>query len=170
MKINRHALLRAAALVSLNFFVLIPVYGQKAGTHADTERTLRAVDAEWAAAAQARDFDKVLSYYSATAVELPPNAPARTTQEAIHNAWQAMVRTPGATLNWRPTKVEVAEARDMGYITGVYEYTETDAAGKRVGDRGKYLAVLRKQDDGSWKCVAVSWNSDLPASAPRTKK
>src|SRR6266513_4827958 len=120
MKINRHARLTAAGLVSLNFLALIPVYGQKAGTHAATERTLRAVDAEWAAAAQARDFDKVISYYSPTAIELPPNAPARTTKEAIQKGWEAMIRTPGATLNWRSTNVEVAESRDLGYIAGTY--------------------------------------------------
>jgi ketosteroid isomerase-like protein len=127
------------------------------------------VDAEWAAAAQARDFEKVISYYSPTAIELPPNAPARTTKEAIRKAWEGMVRSPGATLNWEPTTVEVAEARDLGYIAGTYEYTMTDASGKKVVDRGKYLEVMRKQDDGLWKCVAVSWNSDLPAPAP-TKK
>jgi ketosteroid isomerase-like protein len=34
-------------------------------------------------------------------------------------------------------------------------------------DRGKYLAVWKKQADGSWKCVADMFNTDLPpASAP----
>jgi ketosteroid isomerase-like protein len=32
-----------------------------------------------------------------------------------------------------------------------------------VLERGKYLSVWKKQSDGSWKCVADTWNSDLPA-------
>ncbi len=59
MKVNRYALLTAVGLISLILPGLSPVHGQKAGTHAATLRTLRQVDAEWAAAVQARDFDKV---------------------------------------------------------------------------------------------------------------
>lgn len=167
MKINRSSPLTAARFVSLLFLCLTPVYGQKAGTRAATERTLREVDVQWAAAAQARDFEKVMSYYSATAIELPPNEPARKTREAIHKSWQALIKTPGASLNWKPTKVEVSESHDLGYIAGTYEYTQTDASGKKIVDHGKYLEVMRKIDDGTWKCVAVSWNSDLPASVPK---
>ena len=167
MKINRPARLTAAGLVSLLLLGLSPVYGQKAGTRAATERALRAVDAEWAAAAQARDFEKVISYYSATAIELPPNAPARKNREEIKKSWRALIQTPGATLTWEPTKVEVSESHDLGYIAGTYQYIQTDAAGKKIVDRGKYLEVMRKIDDGTWKCVAVSWNSDLPAPKPK---
>ncbi len=167
MKINRSARLTVAGLVSFFLLGFTPAYGQKAGTRAATERTLREVDAQWAAAAQARDFEKVISYYSATAIELPPNAPARKTKEAIHKSWAALINTPGASLNWEPIRVEVSESHEMGYIAGIYEYTETDAAGKKTVDRGKYLEVMRKIDDGTWKCVAVSWNSDLPASVPK---
>ncbi len=168
MKIHPSSHLTAAGLVSLLFLGLTPVYGQKAGTRAATERTLHEVDVQWAAAAQARDFEKVISYYSATAIELPPNAPARKTREEIKKHWQTLIETPGASLNWQPTKVEVSESHDLGYIAGTYEYTATNAAGKKiVVDRGKYLTVMRKIDDGTWKCAAVTWNSDLPATAPR---
>ncbi len=58
----------------------------------------------------------------------------------------------------------VSESRDLGYVAGTYQYSQSNAAGQKVVvDRGKYLEVMRKIDDGTWKCVAVSWNSDLPA-------
>ncbi|MEO8044389.1 MAG: DUF4440 domain-containing protein, partial [Spartobacteria bacterium] len=155
MKINRPAFLKGAAVVSLTLLILVPVQGQKAGTRAATERALRAVDAEWAAAVQAKDFDKVISYYSATAIEFPPNAPARKTKEAIHKSWQELFQTPGATLNWHPNKVEVSESRDLGYVAGTYDYVQTGGGGERIVDHGKYLEVMRKIDDGTWKCVAV---------------
>jgi ketosteroid isomerase-like protein len=46
----------------------------------------------------------------------------------------------------------------------------SDPSGKPINDRGKYLAVWKKQPDGTWKCVMDIWNSDLPASAPAEKK
>ena len=50
--------------------------------------------------------------------------------------------------------------------SGTYEETMTDANGKPVKDRGKYIEIFKKQADRTWKVVADIWNSDLPASAP----
>ena len=46
-------------------------------------------------------------------------------------------------------------------MTGTYEITETDDSGKPMTDKGKYLKVWKKQPDGSWKCVADMFSSDL---------
>jgi ketosteroid isomerase-like protein len=37
-----------------------------------------------------------------------------------------------------------------------------DPKGSPIMDRGKYVAVWKKQADGSWKVAAESFNSDLP--------
>jgi ketosteroid isomerase-like protein len=37
-----------------------------------------------------------------------------------------------------------------------------DAQGKPVTDNGKFVEVWKKQSDGKWKCVADTYNSDLP--------
>ena len=42
---------------------------------ADSEQTLRDLDAQWSAAAGAKDVEKTVSFYSDDAVLLPPNAP-----------------------------------------------------------------------------------------------
>jgi ketosteroid isomerase-like protein len=34
-----------------------------------------------------------------------------------------------------------------------------------VNDTGKFLEVWKKQADGKWKCVADTYNSDLPVPA-----
>ena len=76
-----------------------------------------------------------------------------------------MLTNPGAAISWKATKVEVATSGDLAYVSGTYEERMTDASGKTVNDRGKYLEVWEKQADGTWKVVADIWNSDLPASA-----
>ncbi len=139
---------------------------------ADTkiEQALRDLDAQWSTAAGAKDVDKTVSYYSADAIVMPPNASAATTKEAIRSAWKEMLTTPGAAISWKATKVEVAKAGDLAYVSGTYEETMTDASGKPAKDRGKYVEIFKKQADGIWKVIVDIWNSDLPAPAPSEKK
>jgi uncharacterized protein (TIGR02246 family) len=138
---------------------------------ADTkiEQELRDLDAKWSAAAGAKDIDKTVSYYSEDVVVMPPNAPSATTRETIRSAWKEMLTTPGAAISWKATKVEVAKSGDLACVSGTYEETTTDASGKPVKDHGKYVEVWEKQADGTWKCGADIWNSDLPVT-PAEKK
>ena len=130
------------------------------------EQALRDLDAQWSAAAGAKDLDKTVSYYAEAAIVLPPNAPSATTKEAIRSAWKEMLTTPGAAISWKTTKVEVAKSGDLACVSGTYEVTMNDPSAKPVSDHGKYVEVWEKQADGKWKCGADIWNSDLPATAP----
>jgi ketosteroid isomerase-like protein len=134
------------------------------------EQALRDADAAWSKAAESKDLDKTVSYYSADAIVLPPNAPIATTKEAIKKIWQDMLATPGFVITWKATKVEVAKSGDLGFVSGTYELTMNDASGKPVTDKGKYVEVWEKKADGKWKCGTDTWNSDLPASAPAENK
>lgn len=129
----------------------------------DIEKTLRDLDAKWSAAASAKNVDKTVSYYSADAVVLPPNAPLATTPEAIRAQWKKDIDSMVGG-GWKPTRVEVAKSGEMAWVSGTYTFDSKDASGKTVNDRGHYLEVWQKQPDGSWKCTADAWNSELPAA------
>lgn len=131
-------------------------------TRAADETALRNADEQWSKAAGAKDLDKTVSYYSDDAILMPPNRPLATGKEPIRAIWKAMIGAPGFSGGWKPTKVEVARSADLAYVSGSYEFTENDVSGKPVTDKGKYLVVWKKQADGSWKCVADMFNSDLP--------
>lgn len=157
-------LLSAACLAAL---ALAP--GLQAQTASD-ERTLRNLDTEWSAAAGSKNVDKAVSYYSDDAMVLPPNGPTANTKDAIRKVWSDFLTSPGAAISWKIVKVEVARSGDMGYVTGTYELTMNDAAGKPVNDRGKYLEVWEKKG-GTWNCGVDIWNSDLSApSQPSPEK
>ena len=130
------------------------------------EQALRDLDAQWSAAAGAKDLDKAVSYYSNDATVMPPNASAARTKEAIRKVWQDLLASPGLSISWKATKVEVAKSGDLACLSGTYELTINDPSGKPLNDHGKYVEVWEKQADGKWKCGADIWNSDLPASAP----
>jgi ketosteroid isomerase-like protein len=67
-------------------------------------------------------------------------------------------------ISWVPSRVEVAKSGDLGWSTGTY-ILSTSVSGPAANDRGKYVVVWKKQQDGSWKCIADIFNSDLPPAA-----
>jgi len=148
------------ALLSFAFVCLASAVDMK------IEQALRDLDAQWSAAAGAKDLDKAVSYYSNDATVMPPNASAARTKEAIRKVWQDLLASPGLSISWKATKVEVAKSGDLACLSGTYELTINDPSGKPLNDHGKYVEVWEKQADGKWKCGADIWNSDLPASAP----
>jgi ketosteroid isomerase-like protein len=130
---------------------------------------LKILDTYWSQAAGAKDVDKTVSYYSDDAIVMPPNSPQATGKESIHALWKGMLGAPGFSGGWKPLKVDVARSSDLGYVSGSYEFTENDANGKPMTDKGKYVEVWKKQADGGWKCVADIFNSDLPPAASEKK-
>ena len=137
-------------------------------TRAADESALKDWDAQWSKAAGAKDVDKTVSYYADGAIVMPPNAAAITTKDAIRKTWNDLLTAPGFSGGWKATKVEVARSSDIAYVSGTYEMTINDAGGKPVTDRGKYLEAVKKQADGTWKCVADIWNSDIPMPSMTT--
>lgn len=123
------------------------------------EATLRKLDAEWA---QTKSVDGWLSFYADDAIVLPPNDKAAHGKEAARKSVAELLGLPGLQLTWSDYRVEIAASGDFAYIAGAYTMSFNDAAGKRISDEGKTLEVWKLQADGKWKCVADTWNSDLP--------
>jgi len=146
------------------FLLSIPCLASAADTKSAIEKALRDLDAQWSAAAGAKEIDKTVSFYSDDAIVMPPNAASATTKEAIRALWKDLLTD--AKISWKTKEVEVAQSGDLASLSGTYEVTLNDPTGKEVNDRGKYLEVWKKQADGKWKCVMDIWNSDLPATAP----
>jgi ketosteroid isomerase-like protein len=137
---------------------------EKPGTSQSGEQLLRDLDDQWAKAAAAKDVEQTIAYYSTDASVFPPNAAIATTKEQVRNVWKDMLASPGLVITWRPTRVQLADSGDMGWVSGTYQLTMNDASGTPNNDRGKYLEIWQKQSDGNWKCTADIWNSDLPAA------
>ncbi len=125
---------------------------------------IRSMSNEWLNAARAKDVDRIMADFSADASVLAPNAPIATGTEAIRQVWSDMVESPGFAMDTQVTKVEVARAGAVAYALGTYELTTNDPEGNPVTDRGKWVAVGKKEA-GAWKWIADIWNSDLPAAS-----
>jgi uncharacterized protein (TIGR02246 family) len=122
---------------------------------------IRAADSSFAAAANAGDVDALVAVYARDASLLPPNLPPQKGQSAIRSFWAGF-------LNAYTVKFEIAsdtiEGRgDLAYNTGHFRFTAVPKAPSSPGvaDEGKFLEVLKKQSDGSWKYVVDMYSSNL---------
>jgi ketosteroid isomerase-like protein len=135
-------------------------------TRAGEETAIRQADLAWSKAMTDKQLDATVSYYAEEASISPPNAPVATGRNAIHNVWARFFAMPGFFVTCHPVTIEAARSGDIGYTQGPYDLTFDDARGNTVKDRGKYLAVWKKQSDGAWRVVADIFNSDLPQATP----
>jgi uncharacterized protein (TIGR02246 family) len=135
-----------------------------AGLSSEDEAAIRAVDSAWGRAASAGDADALTALYTSDATLLPPNEPAaRGNAVKEYNANMAKAFSGPFELT-----TEAVEGRgDLAYSVGTYRATLTPrkAGAKPLPtDEGKFLEVLKKQADGSWKIVYDMWSSNAPAA------
>jgi uncharacterized protein (TIGR02246 family) len=132
------------------------------GFSSEDEAAIRAVDAQWARAATAGDGAALTALYTSDATLLPPNEPV-VKGEAVKKYNDDMTNSfSGPT---ELTTTAVAGGGDLAYAVGTYRATLTP---KKAGakplptEEGKYLEVLKKQADGSWKIVYDMWSPNAP--------
>lgn len=157
-------------LLSSALVLLSPACGPQHSpkeTRAADERAIRAVDDATKRAAQAKDADGVVdTWYADDGSALFPNAPICTGKGALRARWAAMLATPGFTVDWQITKVEISRAGDLAYTPFTYQMTMQGPGGKLIHDYGKAIAAWKKQADRKWKGEADIFNSDLPLPQP----
>lgn len=134
------------------------------GALSEQDKTsIRDQTAAFVAAINAKDWPAATAQYSADAVFMPANG-VEVSGPANIQTWMAAY-PPFA--NFVAQSVEVDGTGDLAYNRGTYELDVTPpGATTPMHDKGKFLEVLRRQADGTWKVVRDIFNSDLPIPAP----
>lgn len=129
---------------------------------ADMAAILQA-DSAFAIAANAGSLDGLVAVYAEDASLLPPNEPALKGREAIRQYWGRFL--DAYTLRFELSTDEVDGRDDLAYVRGHYTLTASPKAkgGAAVSERGKFVEVVKRQADGTWRYVVDIYNSDLPA-------
>jgi ketosteroid isomerase-like protein len=129
-------------------------------------QAVKDIEIAWAKDAALKDPARFASYYSAVdAVGLFPNSSPVTGRDDLQGLWATMMADPNFALSFQGTQADASKGGDLVYTVGMYSLTMSDPKTKKpVTDKGKYMTVYKKQADGTWKAVADSINSDLPAT------
>lgn len=108
----------------------------------------------------ANDWDAAAAVWAENAVIMAPNLPVVQGRAA----WRAWVDTVGVNVTDATYDLAETDGRDgLAYLRGAYSETFTvTGVPEPITDTGKYLAIARKQPDGSWLFTVWAWNSDLP--------
>jgi ketosteroid isomerase-like protein len=104
----------------------------------------------------------VKMYYADDAVLMPPNMPAASGHAAIEAAFRTF--PPITTFTIRSE--ELVGSGDLVYSRGRYNMVFAPPGMAAIPDSGKFLEILRKQADGSWKSTRDMFNSDVPLPPP----
>lgn len=126
---------------------------QQEFTRADAD-AIKKSTADFTAAFNSRQIDRVIESYVDQSVLMPPNKPLLRGRDSLKAYYDTEV-TRGGELTMESEEVE--GFGPIAYESGTYDISY--AGGAR--DRGKYLRVLRNMG-GTWRTVKTIWSSDLP--------
>lgn len=125
----------------------------------EDERTeLMRTSREWARSIEARDVDRILSYWTEDAVVLPPDLPALVGHSAIRKYVAESLATPGFSIHWEPEFAFVSGDGTCGYLVERSRFTIPDSSGSIRSLKGKTVTIWRKSPEGKWKCALDIWN------------
>ncbi len=117
----------------------------------NAEVAIREADESWAKATTAKSIVKKLNMYDAEAVTAGSAMPPAKGIAEIRAMWTKYFAQPDFSLTWKLGKVLTTESGTIAYSSGTWIY-----ASKPIGP---YLAVWRKQPNGSWKIlIDAAWN------------
>jgi len=135
---------------------------------ADVE-ALKKIEEEWAAANTSGDIDKLVSFFTDNAVNIPPNEPALIGKEAIRDWFQQYFDQ--FTMEEDGTIVDVQVASDLAFTRGAFTSIQTPkAGGESLKSNGSWVTIYRKQSDGTWRCICNIWSDESLVSPTQSKE
>jgi uncharacterized protein (TIGR02246 family) len=107
---------------------------------------------------QAGDWDAWIEVFTEDAMRMPPNRTILEGREAIRASSEAFQPVTSFTV----TPLEIDGLGDLAFARGTFTHTRAPEDADPITESGKFIQILRKQPDGSWRIFRDIWNSDLP--------
>ena len=131
---------------------------------ADAEQISKMIQ-EFAGAYNAKDVEKIGTYFSGNASLMPANRSTLNGVEAIKGFYKERVTTDGAT-DLAIEMLSVQGHGPMAYFAGTFSLNLKPEGSPERHDRGKVIWILRKLG-GNWKFEYQIMSSDLPPVIPQ---
>lgn len=130
---------------------------------ADAEQISKMVQ-EFAAAYNAKDVEKIGTYFAGNASLMPANRSTLNGVEAIKGFYKERVTTEGAT-DLAVAMQSVQGHGPLAYYAGTFTLNLKPEGGTERRDRGKVIWILRKLGP-QWRFEYQIMSSDLPPVVP----
>ena len=122
------------------------------------EELIRTDQAWSAAAAEGKDVERVVAFWSDDATIVPAGAPMIIGKAAIRDYVAQSFATPGFHISWKTLDAAVSQDGTMGYTTADNTMTFPGTDGKPITSNGRGVAIWRRDATGAWMCVYDMWN------------
>jgi ketosteroid isomerase-like protein len=109
-----------------------------------------------------QDSASVANFYAADAKLLPPGSPLVEGRDAIRAFADGMLAAGCRALEL--TAADVIEAGNCAIEVGSFVMGIEPPGADPIQEIGKYVAIYRRQSDGSLKMIVDTFNSDTPES------
>ena len=131
------------------------------------KQAIQADEAKWNKDLKAKDTDALDGHYADDSYFVAPGEAPANGSTAIRQIFANASTDPAFAVQISGEKIEVAASGDIAYSRGKYSEKYTDAkTGKVMAGSGTYLAIYKKQDDGSWKIVEDFAAPDKDSTKP----
>jgi uncharacterized protein (TIGR02246 family) len=167
----RNVFLCAVALTLMLTFAgcqTAPQQEQKRDVAADT-KAINALRDQVIAAFNSKDAAAMAATYADDAIMMSPSQAPVEGKQAIQAAYEVLFKGIVGKVAFTPLETQVAG--DWAYDRGNYTVTVTPKSGKPTEAPYKYLVIVKRQPDGSWKLHREMSNSNAPppSAAGRAK-
>jgi uncharacterized protein (TIGR02246 family) len=123
-------------------------------------RRLLERDAQWAAAAaEGRDVERILEFWTDDALVYPPGLPVVAGKAALRAYVQASLAIPGFQISWNSSDVRLSPDGQLAYLLGQNAVTAPGPSGQLTTSRGRAVTIWRREGDGEWRCAVDIWNA-----------
>lgn len=117
---------------------------------------------EYSASLNAGDLNRWMSLWTEGGIQMPPGEPPLVGKNEIRARNEAVLDQFEFDISIANHEVETVG--DWAYSRGVYQATLTPKrGGQSIDVDGKYMTILKKQPDGSWKIHRDVFNSNVGA-------
>jgi uncharacterized protein (TIGR02246 family) len=172
----RHSNMVLSALALVGVAACAPPGGAAKPDSATAAADIQAIGKvrdSFTAAFKAGDVAALTALYVSDGLTQPDNQPTGTGSAGIADSFKKFFDQFNITA-FTLTPVKTEASGDLGYDIGTYTFTATmKPKGDTAKTEGRYVVVLRKGTDGTWKAIADMDNlptmPPMPPAAPAPK-
>ena len=126
-----------------------------------SETAIQTLSDERAARVARGDFEAMAgAFYADDAVLLPSAASTVRGRSDLVVFWREQPEKGLVSLGLETREIQASD--DLAYEIGRFNRTLRRRHGAPFQERGKYLVIYRRRQDGTWRAVAEMFNSDAP--------